>query len=87
MTTTKKKEIIDTFKQSPKDSGSPQVQVALLTERISYLSDHLKTHKKDHATQVGLLRLVNQRRSLLKYLKRCDITAYEQLIKQLKLRK
>ncbi|MDD5655699.1 MAG: 30S ribosomal protein S15 [Elusimicrobia bacterium] len=69
------------------DSGGTEVQIALLTERIKHISDHLKSNKKDHATQVGLLRLVGQRRRLLAYLKKKDLPAYGTLVKQLDLRK
>jgi len=69
------------------DTGSPEVQVALLTERIKSISAHLKNNQKDHATQVGLLHLVSQRRRLLTYLKKKDLAAYGSLVKQLDLRK
>ena len=69
------------------DTGSPQVQAALITERIKTISVHLKNNKKDHATQLGLLRLVGQRRRLLSYLKKEDLAAYGNLVKQLDLRK
>ena len=80
-------EIIKKHAKKPGDTGCPQVQVALLTERIKDISGHLKTHKKDHATQTGLLRLVGQRRRLLSYLKKKDFAAYGSLVKQLDLRK
>ena len=80
-------EIIKKHAKKTGDTGCPQVQVALLTERIKDISGHLKTHKKDHATQVGLLRLVGQRRRLLSYLKKKDFAAYGSLVKQLDLRK
>jgi small subunit ribosomal protein S15 len=82
-----KKEIIDRFKLHDKDTGSPEVQVAILSNRISYLTDHFKTHKKDHHSRRGLLKLVGQRRRLLNYLKKRDTTRYQQLIKELGLRK
>ena len=82
-----KKEIIDRFKLHDKDTGSPEVQVAILSNRISYLTDHFKTHKKDHHSRRGLLKLVGQRRRLLNYLKKRDVTRYQQLIKELGLRK
>ena len=69
------------------DTGSPEVQIALLTERIKYISSHLKNHKKDYATQVGLLHLVSQRRRLLDYLKKHDLAGYGNIVKQLDLRK
>ncbi len=83
----KKNEIIEKFKVHPTDTGSPEVQVALITDRISYLTDHFKTHKKDHHSRQGLLKLVGQRRSLLDYLKKKDVTKYRDLIKALGLRK
>jgi small subunit ribosomal protein S15 len=69
----KKAEIIAKYKRGENDTGSTEVQVALLTERIKYLTEHLKTNKKDHSSRVGLLKLVGQRRRLLRYLKRVDI--------------
>ncbi len=83
----KKNEIIEKFKVHSTDTGSPEVQVALITDRISYLTDHFKTHKKDHHSRQGLLKLVGQRRSLLDYLKKKDVTKYRDLIKALGLRK
>lgn len=82
-----KKEIIDRFKLHEKDTGSPEVQVAILSNRISYLTDHFKTHKKDHHSRRGLLKLVGQRRRLLNYLKRRDVKRYQNVIKELGLRK
>lgn len=70
-----------------KDTGSPEVQVSLLTERILYLTDHFKTHKKDHHSRRGMLKLIGQRRRLLDYLKKKDIERYRNLIKQLGLRR
>ena len=69
MTPDKKKEIIDDFRVHPADTGSPEVQIALLSERITYLTEHFKSHKKDHHSRRGLLKLVGQRRQLLNYLK------------------
>jgi small subunit ribosomal protein S15 len=83
----RKRELIEQFKQHEKDTGSPEVQVALLTERISYLTDHFKTHKKDHHSRRGLLKLVGQRRRLLDYLKRNDVERYRNVVKALGLRK
>lgn len=83
----KKKEIITEYKDGEKDTGSPSVQVALLTERINSLSGHFKTHKKDHHSRQGLLRMVSIRRRLLEYLKRTDQKKYQDLIKKLDLRK
>ncbi len=87
LTKEKKLEIIKEFGENDKDTGSTEVQVALLTARILELTDHLKIYKKDHASRRGLLKLVGQRRSLLKYLKRVDIERYRSLIKKLNLRK
>ncbi len=82
-----KKEVIEKYKRTEGDTGSPEVQIALLTERISYLTNHFKEHKKDFHSRTGLLKMVGQRRKLLKYLKNKDITRYRELIKQLGLRK
>jgi small subunit ribosomal protein S15 len=82
-----KSKIVEEYKRSPSDTGSPEVQVALLTARIRYLTDHFKTHKGDHHSRRGLLRLVNQRRSLLDYLKKKDIERYRDLIGRLGLRR
>ncbi len=87
LTTEDKKEIIDRFKLHGKDTGSSEVQIALLSNRISYLTEHFKTHKKDHHSRRGLLKLVGQRRKLLNYLKRSDLTRYQQIIKELSIRK
>ena len=86
-TVEKKKEIIEKFKTHDTDTGSCEVQIALLTERIQYLTDHFKQHAKDHHSRRGLLKLVGQRRSLLKYLQKKDITKYRDLIKELGIRK
>ena len=82
-----KKEIIGQYQVHEKDSGSPEVQIALLTERISYLTDHFKVHKKDHHSRRGLLRLVGRRRRLLDYLKSNQIDRYRVIVKELGLRK
>jgi len=82
-----KKEIIDRFKLHEKDTGSPEVQVAILSNRISYLTEHFKTHKKDHHSRRGLLKLVGQRRRLLNYLRKMDVQRYQNVIKELGLRK
>ena len=82
-----KEEMIENFKLHESDTGSPEVQVAILTHRISYLTDHLKIHKKDHHTRLGLMKLVGKRRRLLKYLESKDIDSYRKLIKELKIRK
>ncbi len=86
-TATKKNEIIEKFKIHESDTGSSEVQIALLTDRIKYLTEHFKTHKKDHHSRQGLLKLVGQRRSLLDYLKKKDINKYRELIKALGIRK
>ena len=83
----RKQEIIEKYKQHDGDTGSPEVQVALLSERISYLTDHFKTLKQDHHSRRGLLKLVGQRRRLLDYLKKKDFERYRTLIKSLGLRK
>jgi small subunit ribosomal protein S15 len=85
--TEKKQEIIANFRQHETDTGSPEVQIALLTERISYLTDHFKTHEKDHHSRRGLLKLVSKRRHLLDYLKKCDIERYRGIIRSLGIRK
>jgi len=87
MTPEKKQEVIDEFKTHDGDTGSPEVQIALLSERITYLTEHFKTHKKDHASRRGLLKLVGQRRRLLDYLKKKDIERYRPLIERLGIRK
>ncbi|MCL4537182.1 MAG: 30S ribosomal protein S15 [Nitrospirae bacterium] len=83
----KKKDIIESFKIHDHDTGSPEVQIALLTERITYLTDHFKTHKKDHHSRRGLLKLVAQRKRLLNYLKTADKGRYDKVIERLGLRK
>ena len=83
----RKNEIIDQYKTHEGDTGSPEVQVALLSERISYLTEHFKTHAKDHHSRRGLLKLVGQRRRLLDYLKRKDTDRYADLIRRLGIRK
>ncbi len=83
----KKQELIGNFKQHDTDTGSPEVQIALLTERITYLTEHFKTHKKDHHSRRGLLMLVGKRRKLLDYLKRKDFQGYRSLIATLGIRK
>jgi len=82
-----KEKVIAEYKTHEGDTGSPEVQVALLTERIKYLADHFKTHKKDHHSRTGLLKMVGQRRKLLNYLKGKDIQRYRDLIARLGLRK
>jgi small subunit ribosomal protein S15 len=83
----RKVEVISSYKTHETDTGSPEVQVALLSERISYLTEHFKTHAKDHHSRRGLLKLVGQRRRLLDYLKRKDADRYSDLIKRLGIRK
>jgi len=87
LTKERKQELIETFSRDASDTGSPEVQVALLTERIVQLTDHLKTHKKDHTSRRGLLMMVSQRSSLLKYLARVDRQRYLSVISRLGLRK
>jgi small subunit ribosomal protein S15 len=87
LTATDKSEVVQQYQRSQGDTGSPEVQVALLTSRITDLSEHFKTHKKDNHSRRGLLRLVNQRRKLLDYLKDVDVERYRSLITSLGLRK
>ncbi len=82
-----KKEIIDRFKLSENDTGSSEVQIALLSSRITYLTEHFKIHKKDHHSRRGLLKLVGQRRRLLEYLKKKDVDRYRKIISELGIRK
>ncbi|HYE67183.1 MAG TPA: 30S ribosomal protein S15 [Anaerovoracaceae bacterium] len=84
---TKKAEIINEYKTKEGDTGSPEVQVAILTFRINDLNEHLKIHKKDHHSRRGLLKMVGQRRNLLNYLKNKDVSRYRDLIARLGLRK
>lgn len=83
----RKQTIINNFKIHDTDTGSPEVQIALLTERINYLTEHFKVHKKDHHSRRGLLKLVSQRRSLLDYLRSSDKERYTKLIERLGLRR
>lgn len=83
----KKAEIIKAYGRTPEDTGSTEVQVAILTYRIQELTEHLKTHKKDHHSRRGLLKMVGKRRGLLDYLKKKDIDAYRELIEKLGIRK
>ena len=82
-----KAKVIEKYQTTPGDTGSPEVQVALLTARILYLTDHFKTHKKDFHSRTGLLKMVGQRRNILKYLKAKDVQRYRDLIAKLGLRK
>ncbi len=84
--TAKKSEIIKKYSRGENDTGSPEVQVALLTNRIIYLTEHLKTNKKDHSSRLGLLKLVGQRKRLLRYLKSKDFARYTDVIKALEIR-
>ena len=83
----RKPSVVEKFRTHEKDTGSPEVQVALLTERIHYLTEHFKTHKKDHHSRRGLLRMVSRRRKLLDYLKTRNTDSYRVLIEKLGLRK
>lgn len=87
LSATAKAEIISNYKQNESDTGSPEVQVALLTHNINELQEHFKTHKKDHHSRRGLIRMVNQRRKLLDYLKSKDSDRYANLIQRLGLRR
>ncbi len=87
LTTDNKKELIDRFKTHEADTGSPEVQIGLLTHRISYLTEHLKIHKKDHHSRRGLLMMVGRRRRLLNYVKNNDIKRYRSIIEALGLRR
>ncbi len=87
LTKDRKTEVITTYKTHEGDTGSPEVQVAILSERITYLTEHFKTHAKDHHSRRGLLKLVGQRRRLLDYVKRKDADRYLELIKRLGIRK
>jgi small subunit ribosomal protein S15 len=87
LTKDQKDSLIGSYRTHDKDTGSPEVQVALLSERISYLTEHFKTHAKDHHSRRGLLKLVGQRRRLLDYLKSKDSERYAELIKRLGIRK
>lgn len=87
ITKDRKTAIIDQFRREPVDTGSPEVQIALLTERIQGLTEHLRTHKKDHASRRGLLMMVSKRSSLLAYLRRKDRNRYLAVIGRLGLRK
>jgi small subunit ribosomal protein S15 len=82
-----KREVVSKFGKADGDTGSPQVQIALLTRRINDLTEHLRTHKKDHHSRRGLLMLVGRRRRLLNYLQRRDLEGYRALVKELGLRK
>lgn len=87
VTTAEKAKIVETHQRKPGDTGSPEVQIALLTSRINGLTEHFKSHVKDHHSRRGLLKMVSQRRKMLDYLKRTDSQNYRKLIEQLGLRK
>lgn len=87
LVTEKKQEIINAFKAHESDTGSPEVQIAILTERITYLTEHFKVHKKDHHSRRGLLKLVGQRRRLLDYLKGKSLDRYKKVIERLGIRR
>ena len=87
MTVERKQEIINTYKREEKDTGSPEVQIALLTERINELTEHLKVHKKDNHSRRGLLKMVGKRRNLLNYLVKKDVNRYRAIVEKLGLRK
>ncbi|WP_206809810.1 30S ribosomal protein S15 [Paradesulfitobacterium ferrireducens] len=86
LTLDQKKEIMTKFQQHEGDTGSPEVQIALLTARIAYLTEHFKEHKKDHHSRRGLLKMVGQRRALLNYLKKVDFNRYRKIVNDLGLR-
>ena len=87
LTKEKKQNIVATYQQKHNDTGSPEVQVALLTERINHLTEHFKSHVKDHHSRFGLIKMVNKRRSLLKYLQQIAPDRYQQIVSKLNLRK
>ena len=87
MTKERKQEIINTHKREENDTGSPEVQIAILTERISELTEHLKVHKKDNHSRRGLLKMIGKRRNLLNYLSKKDINRYREIVEKLNLRK
>lgn len=87
MTTPQKTETIEQYRRHDSDSGSPEVQIALLTQRINHLTEHMRTHRKDFASRRGLLKMVGRRNSLLKYLARKNRQSYQELIKRLGLRR
>jgi small subunit ribosomal protein S15 len=87
LTNERKLEIINEYKTHENDTGSPEVQIAILTEKINYLNEHLRTHAKDHHSRRGLLKMVGQRRNLLTYLRKKDVARYRELIQKLGLRR
>ena len=87
LTTTAKAEIIEKYKLHDHDTGSPEVQIAILSEKITYLTEHLKTHSKDHHSRRGLLKMVGKRRNMLNYLRDNDVERYRQIVSKLGLRR
>ena len=87
MTKERKQEIINTYKREENDTGSSEVQIALLTERITELTEHLKVHQKDNHSRRGLLKMIGKRRNLLNYLAKKDVNRYREIVKKLNLRK
>lgn len=87
LTNEKKKEIMEKFQVHPTDTGSPEVQVAILTEKITYLTEHFRVHKKDHHSRRGLYKMIGHRRNLLNYLRKKDVNRYRELIQTLGLRR
>jgi small subunit ribosomal protein S15 len=87
LTNERKKEIVEKYKVHESDTGSPEVQIALLTERINYLTEHFRQHKHDHHSRRGLMKMIGHRRSLLNYLRKKDVNRYRELIKSLGLRR
>ncbi|OFW77043.1 MAG: 30S ribosomal protein S15 [Alicyclobacillus sp. RIFOXYA1_FULL_53_8] len=87
LTNERKKELLEKFQVHPTDTGSPEVQIAILTERINYLTEHFRVHKKDHHSRRGLYKMIGHRRNLLNYLRNKDVNRYRDLIQALGLRK
>ncbi len=87
LTNEKKKEIVEKYKTHESDTGSPEVQIAILSERISYLTEHFRQHKHDHHSRRGLMKMIGHRRSLLNYLRKKDVNRYRELIQSLGLRR
>ncbi|QQE80850.1 30S ribosomal protein S15 [Alicyclobacillus sp. SO9] len=87
LTNERKKEIVEKFQTHEGDTGSPEVQIAILTERITYLTEHFRTHKKDHHSRRGLYKMIGHRRNLLNYLRKKDVNRYRDLIQALGLRR
>ena len=87
LTQERKQQLIEEFRVHETDTGSPEIQIAILTEKINYLNEHLRTHKKDHHSRRGLLKMVGQRRHLLNYLKDNDVQRYREVIQKLGLRR